>query len=408
MQDISLEKAQELLLREVREIPLLEAESVPLLAALGRRLAEDCCAAFDQPPFDRSPLDGYALLAACTQGASADAPARFRVIGEECAGSFFAGKVGAGEALRLMTGAAMPEGADTVVRQEDVRVEGEEILVPYALKHHENFCFRGEDVEEGAVLAKAGDRLTAAHIAVLAGQGRKRLPCVRRVRIVLASTGDELVEPGEPLCPGKIYNSNLYLLAARLKEMGFEAEILGALPDDAEEVARALVSSAEPPDLVLTTGGVSVGKKDIMHDVIKELNAERLFWRVLMKPGAPAIGYTFSAVGDSRRTPGIALSGNPFAASATFELLVRPVLAKLTAQDVLLPRRRRAVLRDGFSKESRGRRFVRAQYAQGEVHLPEKHASGVLFSAVGCNALVDIPAGSPPLAAGAEVDVILL
>ncbi|MGP1575370.1 molybdopterin molybdotransferase MoeA, partial [Selenomonas sp.] len=267
MQDISLEKAQELLLREVREIPLSETESVPLLAALGRRLAEDRCAAFDQPPFDRSPLDGYALLAACTQGASADAPARFRVIGEECAGSFFAGKVGAGEALRLMTGAAMPEGADTVVRQEDVRVEGEEILVPYALKHHENFCFRGEDVEKGAVLAKAGDRLTAAHIAVLAGQGMKRLPCVRRARIVLASTGDELVEPGEPLCPGKIYNSNLYLLAARLKEMGFEAEILGALPDDAEAVARALVSSAEPPDLVLTTGGVSVGKKDIMHDV---------------------------------------------------------------------------------------------------------------------------------------------
>ena len=108
MQDISLEKAQEFLLREVREIPLSEAESVPLLAALGRRLAEDCCAAFDQSPFDRSPLDGYALLAACTQGASADAPARFRVIGEECAGSFFAGKVGAGEALRLMTGAAMP------------------------------------------------------------------------------------------------------------------------------------------------------------------------------------------------------------------------------------------------------------------------------------------------------------
>ena len=400
MQDISLEKAQELLLREVREIPLSETESVPLLAALGRRLAEDCCAAFDQPPFDRSPLDGYALLATCTQGASADAPARFRVIGEECAGSFFTGKVGAGEALRLMTG--------TVVRQEDVRVEGEEILVPYALRHHENFCFRGEDVGKGAVLAKAGDRLTAAHIAVLAGQGMKRLPCVRRVRIVLASTGDELVEPGEPLCPGKIYNSNLYLLAARLKEIGFEAEILGALPDDAEEVARALVSSAEPPDLVLTTGGVSVGKKDIMHDVVKELNAERLFWRVLMKPGAPAIGYTFSAAGDSRRTLGIALSGNPFAASATFELLVRSVLAKLTAQDALLPKRRRAVLRDGFSKESRGRRFVRAQYAQGEVHLPEKHASGVLFSAVGCNALVDIPAGSPPLAAGAEVDVILL
>ena len=403
MQDISLEKAQELLLREVREIPLSEAESVPLLAALGRRLAEDCCAAFDQPPFDRSPLDGYALLADCTQGASADAPARFRVIGEECAGTFFAGKVGAGEALRLMTGAAMPEGADTVVRQEDVREEGEEILVPYALKHHENFCFRGEDVEKGAVLAKAGDRLTAAHIAVLAGQGRKRLPCVRRARIVLASTGDELVEPGEPLCPGKIYNSNLYLLAARLKEMGFEAEILGALPDDADAVARALVSSAEPPDLVLTTGGVSVGKKDIMHGVVPALGAERLFWRVCMKPGAPAIAYTRGSM------LGIALSGNPFAAYATFELMARPAIARLAGEtDVLMPRRR-AVLADAFPKPCRGRRFLRARMeADGRVSLPDQHESGSLFSAAGCDAFVDVPAGMPPLAAGAEVDVVIL
>ena len=406
MQDIELEQAIEVLLAHA--VPVAETERVPLLEAVGRVAAEDVYAAFDNPPFDRSPLDGYTFASASTADASAEYPVRLSVIGEECAGDFFAGAVGAGECVRIMTGGAIPEGCDCVVRQEDVREEGDAIFVPFTSQPFENYCYAGEDIKKGNLLVRRGQRIHAAQIAVLASEGYAAVCVHRRVRIAVASTGDELMQPGEPLRPGKIYNSNLYLLAARLKEMGFEAEILGALPDDAEEVARALVSSAEPPDLVLTTGGVSVGKKDIMHDVVKELNAERLFWRVLMKPGAPAIGYTFSAAGDSRRTLGIALSGNPFAASATFELLARPVLAKLTAQDALLPMRRRAVLRDGFSKESRGSRFVRAQYAQGEVHLPEKHASGVLFSAVGCNALVDIPAGSPPLAAGAEVDVILL
>ena len=405
MELVELEHAVEVLLSYVKTP---QTERVPLMEAAGRTAAEDVYAAISNPPFDRSPLDGSTFAAACVAGATAERPVRLRVVGEECAGEFYAGTVGAGETVRIMTGGAIPAGCDCVIRQEDVREDGDAILVPFPLRAHENYCDAGEDVRAGTHIIRKGQTLRAADLAVLASQGHTDAAVYLRPRVAVASTGDELVEPGEPLCPGKIYNSNLYLLAARLKEMGFEAEILGALPDDAEEVARALVSSAEPPDLVLTTGGVSVGKKDIMHDVVKELNAERLFWRVLMKPGAPAIGYTFSAAGDSRRTLGIALSGNPFAASATFELLARPVLAKLTAQDALLPKRSRAVLRDGFSKESRGRRFMRAQYAQGEVHLPEKHASGVLFSAVGCNALVDIPAGSPPLAAGAEVDVILL
>ena len=228
--------------------------------------------------------------------------------------------------------------------------------------------------------------------------------CVhRRVRIAVASTGDELLQPGEPLRPGKIYNSNLYLLAGRLKELDAEVTVVGSVPDDVERAAEVIASYADRVDLFLTSGGVSVGKKDIMHGVVPALGAERLFWRVCMKPGAPAVAYTRG------RMLGIALSGNPFAAYATFELMARPAIARLAGEtDVLMPRRR-AVLADAFPKPCHGRRFLRARMeADGRVSLPDQHASGSLFSAAGCDAFVDVPAGTPPLAAGTEVEIVIL
>ena len=224
-----------------------------------------------------------------------------------------------------MTGAAIPKGCDCVVRQEDVTVQDECILVPYELHHHENYCFAGEDVRKGTLAVKRGTELTAAHLGVLASLGLGTVKVRRRPRIALASTGDELVLPGEPLRPGKIYNSNLYVLAGRLQELGFEPEVLGILPDDAEQAAAFIAGWREKVDLFLTTGGVSVGKKDIMHEVVRRIGT-RLFWRVCIKPGAPVIAYT---AGDML---GIALSGNPFASYATFELLTRPVLAALAGR----------------------------------------------------------------------------
>lgn len=206
--------------------------------------------------------------------------------------------------MRLMTGAAIPKGCDCVVRQEDVTVQDECILVPYELHHHENYCFAGEDVRKGTLAVKRGTELTAAHLGVLASLGLGMVKVRRRPRIALASTGDELVLPGEPLRPGKIYNSNLYVLAGRLQELGFEPEVLGILPDDAEQAAAFIAGWREKVDLFLTTGGVSVGKKDIMHEVVRRIGT-RLFWRVCIKPGAPVIAYT---AGDML---GIALSGNP-------------------------------------------------------------------------------------------------
>ena len=401
MQDIELEQAVEILLAHAS--PVTETEDVPLLDAVGRVAAEDIKAGFDNPPFDRSPLDGYTFAAASTRMATAESPVTLRVVAEECAGDFFAGTVGAGECVRIMTGGAIPQGCDCVVRQEDVREDGDAIRVPFTSKPYENYCYAGEDIKKGTVILRQGQIIRAAQIAVLASEGHATVHVHRRVRVAVASTGDELLQPGEPLRPGKIYNSNLYLLAGRLKELGAEVTVVGSVPDDVERATEVIASYADKVDVFLTSGGVSVGKKDIMHGVVPALGAERLFWRVCMKPGAPAIAYTCG------RLLGIALSGNPFAAFATFELMAKPALLRIAGQTDVLPARRRAVLADAFPKECLGRRFLRARMeADGRVSLPDQHESGSLFSAAGCDAFVDVPAGTKPLAAGTEVEVVIL
>ena len=401
MQDIELEQAVEILLAHASSVT--ETEDVPLLDAVGRVAAEDIKAGVDNPPFDRSPLDGYTFAAASTRMATAESPVTLRVVAEECAGDFFAGTVGAGECVRIMTGGAIPQGCDCVVRQEDVREDGDAIRVPFTSKPYENYCYAGEDIKKGTVILRQGQIIRAAQIAVLASEGHATVHVHRRVRVAVASTGDELLQPGEPLRPGKIYNSNLYLLAGRLKELGAEVTVVGSVPDDVERATEVIASYADKVDVFLTSGGVSVGKKDIMHGVVPALGAERLFWRVCMKPGAPAIAYTRG------RLLGIALSGNPFAAFATFELMAKPALLRIAGQTDVLPARRRAVLADAFPKECLGRRFLRARMeADGRVSLPDQHESGSLFSAAGCDAFVDVPAGTKPLAAGTEVEVVIL
>ena len=390
MENISLETAIDLLTANIAAIE--ETEDVALINSVGRVAAENYFATFDNPPFNRSPLDGYALN-------SSETPGEFKIVGEECAGDFFTGNINRGETLRIMTGAAIPESCDCVIRQEDVSIDGDKIFVAKKLQHHENFCFAGEDIKAGAQLVAAGTKLTAAHVAILASQGVATVKVYRAPRIAIASTGDELIQPDEKLSAGKIYNSNLYLLASRLIEMNFAPEILGNLPDDDNLIAEKI--SALNVDLLITTGGVSVGKKDIMHDVVKKIG-ERIFWRIEMKPGAPVIGWTFG------KTLSIALSGNPFAAYATFELLARPVLAKLSRRDEILYKRSRGFLVDDFPKKSFGRRFIRARVDGDKIFLPMRHESGNLFSAVGCNCLIDIPAGSDMLRAGDEVEIILI
>ena len=397
---LTLEEAQQAL---CEDIDCLGAEKLPLAGALGRTLAEDITAPMDQPPFDRSPLDGYALRSADTARACREHPVSLAVADTLYAGDAPRVPMEPGQAVRVMTGAMLPEGCDCVLKQEDTDMGSPVVEIYASLKPGDNYVYRGEDYRAGECLLPAGSRVDAASVGVLSSAGITVVPVSRRPRVGVLSTGDEVVEPGvRPLPPGKIYGANLPLLLARLRELGVE-NVSGELAgDDPRAVADAMARMLETCDLLITTGGVSVGDKDIFHQSLSLLGAERVFWKLKLKPGSPAMFSRF------RGKPILSLSGNPFAAFTTFELLARPLLAALSGEPELLPRRERAVLDTPFPKGSPIRRFVRGKYENGHVSLPEGHSSGVLRSLVGCSCLVDIPAGGGPLAAGQTVNILLL
>ncbi len=397
---ISLERAIQLLLE--RFPPVTDTVLLPLDEANGRILAQDISSPIDQPPFDRSPLDGYALRSEDIAGASPDSPIVLQVIGENCAGGVFEGSVASGQALRIMTGACLPEGCDCVIRQEDTDGGEKTVAVYRPVRHYQNYCFAGEDMKRGQLLMQAGEKLNFAHLGVLAAAGIDRVLVRRPLRVAILNTGDEVMLPGQPLLPGKIYNANRQLLASRLRDLGMLLVDDRQVGDDPELAASFLKEMLPQVDLMLTTGGVSVGKKDIMHQVLPLCGAEQIFWRIQMKPGTPMMGACLEG------KPILCLSGNPFASIATFELVARPLLAQLAADPSLCWRETAGILAEGFEKESQGRRFIRARYENGLLHTQGSHSSGVLASLIGCNALVDIPAGSPPLPSGTEVRTILL
>lgn len=397
----SLESALALLMERVH--PVERTEYAPLHALLGRVAAEDVAAPMQVPPFDRSPLDGYALRGADIAGASREHPARLRVIGEACAGCGERFAPGPGEALRVMTGAPVPAGCDCVVRQEDTDLGMDRVEVYAAVPAGRNVCRAGEDVRLGDVLLHRGERITSAHIGVLASLGITGAKVYAPVRAALLCTGDELCQPGEELPFGKIYDANRAVLSARLSELGVSLASPDSAQDDPETVAQALRKAAEHCDVLLTTGGVSVGKKDIFHQVLPLLGAERLFWKVAMKPGSPLL----CGVYEGKLL--ICLSGNPFAALACFEVFAVPVLRRLAGETRAALRRAQGTLTGDFPKESKGRRLIRARMEGDRVTLTgANHSSGSLATMIGCNCLIDIPAGTGPLHTGDRVEVILL
>ena len=392
---ISLEEA---VVQMTGPLSPLGTEILPLERTLSRTLAADVAAPLDQPPFDRSPLDGYALRSADLAGADRDHPAVLEVVDTVYAGDEARIPVGPGQAVRIMTGAMLPPGCDCVAPQEDTD-RGDPVSVFASLKPFQNYVYQGEDYRKGAVLLEKGTRLDAAALGVLAGAGITEAEVYRQPRVGLLTTGDEVVSPGTPLPAGKIYGSNQMLLAARLAELGFETETAHR-GDDPAAVAEAMRELLETCDVLLTTGGVSVGDKDIFHQALPLLGAERIFWRVSLKPGTPAMYSLYEG------KPILSLSGNPFAAFTTFELLARPLLAALSGEEG--PRWGEGVLDTPFPKASPRRRFIRGQYENGHITLPEGHASGMLASLVGCNCLAELPAGSPPAEAGTRVRILLL
>lgn len=397
---IELEEARALMAESVRP---LGVEQVSRQEALGRTLAEDVTAPLDQPPFDRSPLDGYALRSADLTGASPEHPVSLRVVETVYAGGVPSRALGPGEAIRIMTGAMLPRGCDCVLQHERTDNGLEQVQIYAALSPHDNYCDRGEDYRTGEVLLPAGTVVDAAAVGVLASAGLSSVPVRRRPVVRVLSTGDEVVSPDlHPLPAGKIYGSNQELLTARLRELEV-SDVRGLLiGDDPREVADTMAQLLGECDLLITTGGVSAGDKDIFHEALPLLGAERVFWKVNLKPGTPAMYSLWQG------QPILSLSGNPFAAAATFELLARPLLAALTGESRFSLRSRTAVVEGSFPKASPGRRFLRGFYQEGRVSLTGKNDSGMLASLVGCNCLVDLPAGSPPVQEGQTVTVLLL
>jgi molybdopterin molybdotransferase len=410
VEGISVEQAMEQILQYTPVIN--ETEEVELNKAGGRILAQDMVAEFNNPPFDRSPVDGYACKAEDLAGASPEHPVRLKVMEEIDAGQYSERVVEHGQAVRIMTGAAIPKGCDCCIYQERTDY-GEDFVEIYTeQKQWDNYCFAGEDFKKGTTLLKKGTHIGCVEAAVMAGMGAAKAPVYRRPKVVLLTTGDEVVEPGNPLPAGKIYNSNMTMLSSRMRELGMEPFYMEAVKDDPQIMSERLKEAAKQADMIITTGGVSVGKKDIMHESLGRINAERIFWRVKMKPGMPTLFSVYESE-PGRKVPVISLSGNPFGVAVGVELLIRPALEKMMQNPAIGLKEVAGVMTDDFVKGIKGRRFIRAYWERGEFHLPNGlHSNGVLSSMAGCNCLIDTKTmedkESKSLKTGDKVSAILL
>ena len=307
----------------LQNMPRLREESLPLAEARGLVLARDLTARFDSPPFDNSAVDGYAV-----RSADAEAGRTFAVVDEAPAGRPASKSVGEGEAIKIFTGGVIPDGSDAVVMVENTSGWGEKFELKKAASPGQNLRGRGGDVREGDVILRSGTEVGAPEIALAATQGYGELPVYRRPKVVVLSTGTELVTPGErDLSPGEIYDSNSFATMAQARESGAEARRLHAASDDANVLRDALREALETADVVVTSGGVSVGEKDLVKSTLLELGVEQVFWGVKFKPGKPL----FFGKRDDVRFFG--LPGNPVSAMVCFELFVRPALMKMMGRE---------------------------------------------------------------------------
>lgn len=393
---ITVAEARQRILADVRHEPTIEA--VPLLGAAGRFLAVDQLAQIDVPPADNSAMDGYAVEAASIT------PGRAVAVTQRIP----AGRVGvqleAGTAARIFTGAELPPGADAVVMQEDCEATADSCVVTVPVEAGANVRPRGQDIRQGDCLVAAGARLGPAALALLASVGIASVPVFKPLRVAVLCTGNELVEPGEVVGPGQIYNSNRTLLAGLIAGLSFEVVDLGSVEDTPEAIEATLRRGAAQADCILSSGGVSVGEEDHVKGAVEQLGALQL-WKIAVKPGKPL------AYGRVQRVPFFGLPGNPVSAFVTFKLFVEPYLRQLqsgVAGDLPCWR-----VRAGFEWRKAGGReeYLRVRLAAGEqgmvAELFGNQSSGVLTSVAWADGLACVEAGRT-LAKGDWLDVIPL
>jgi molybdopterin molybdotransferase len=322
-------EAMERLIEE-RVTPVAEMEGVPLAAARGRVVARDVPAPVDLPPFDNSAVDGYAVRHADVAG---EGETRLAVSGRLTAGRRADAALAPGQAIRIFTGAPMPPGADTVFMQEDVQADGDAVVVPSGLKEGANRRLAGEDIKAGAVALAAGTVLGPSQIALAAALGLTAIEVRRRLRVAIFSTGDEVVEPGQPRSAAAIYDANRFLLGQLLAQMGAQVTDLGILPDDPARLAASIGDAARAHDLVLTSGGVSTGEADHVRSAVERIG-KMVFWRIGIKPGRPVAMAVLSGSGAKESAAFVGLPGNPVAVFVTFVRVVRPLLLRLAGARV--------------------------------------------------------------------------
>lgn len=381
-------------------------EQAPLEECAGRILGQDLYASEDVPAFDRSPYDGYAFCVADTQEASSERPAVLEIIEEIPAGAVPAKKVVPGTAAKILTGAPIPEGADAVIKYENTEFTEQQVKIFSPMNSGTNIVRTGEDVKQGQLLAAKGAVIDEGLAGTLAAQGIARPQVFRRPRIGLISTGNEVVDLGETPGNGKIYNSNRYTLTAALTKIGCNAVYLGIAGDEISSLSARILAGLADCDAVILTGGVSAGDYDLTPAAMEKAGAELLVHGVNMKPGM-ACAY---GVKDEKLILG--LSGNPAAALTNFYAVVLPALNVLCGKSCAFAPEITVTLADDFRKKSRNTRLLRGildlSDGRARMRLPKNQGNVVISSAVGCNVIAEVPAGSGALPAGTKLQGILV
>jgi len=403
---ISADTALDML--ESRLVSLVETETLPLIACTGRFLAADIIAERDVPPHDNSAVDGYAVY---FDDLAPDIETRLPVAGRIAAGHTLGHAQQKGSALRIFTGAPIPGGSagpDTILMQEDCRTEStgdaEFVIVPPGIARGANRRSKGEDISRKDLVLRTGGRLRPQDIGLAASLGMTELSVFQRLEVGVMSTGDEVVEPGQPFPEGGIYDANRHALMAALSDLGCTVTDFGIVPDDASQISKTLHKAALACDAIISTAGMSVGEEDHLAATLRD-HGELHFWKVAIKPGRPI------AFGQIDGTPFIGLPGNPAAMMVTFMRMARPALLKLSGATDLRPRL--YPVRAGFTHRKKGRRreYVRVHLEDGEDGFPvaRKHprsGAGVLSSMVGSNGLVELPEEMTQLSKGTIVSFL--
>ena len=399
---ITVEKALETILAQIR---VLGTERIDLLGSRGQVLAEDIGAGLDVPPHDNSAMDGYAVRHTDIAGAAADKPVQLTIMGDLPAGYTSEVILQPGQALRIMTGAAIPPGADTVIMQENTSSDGSVVSILQAEKRGVNVRYAGEDIKKGAVLFQAGTVVRPAHIGIMASIKRAMVSVYQRPRVAILSTGDELVDIDGELTPGRIVTSNSYSLASLVADAGGTPIMLG-IARDTKEALRSRMLEGLHADIIITSGGVSVGDYDFVKDVLQELGLDMKFWKVLMRPGQPL---AFGVIGGK---PAFGLPGNPVSAMVSFEQFVRPSMRKMSGHARLFRAAIEAIAQENVQGRKDRKFFVRCRLTQKDgqwlASTTGEQGSGILMSMAAASGLMVIPADVSGISAGDRVNVQVL